>query len=821
MTIVDIRGEGEESFSDELPDCGDGDAQHGPNHSLFEAFDNPDDTVTEALQESENERLIQELFVKFQNVVGQYLQTLDVEDAEQTKFDTTTGVLTSTDQNTLQAIGMNVRGLNSNRLELEDLFRGKDLKNVIIFLSEIFEPSLDLDLEGMQTFYLTRPKKQKARRGGVGLLVHRKLGGMKIDALCHMMEGGSIECLTVRLPDQRIICMSIYRPIGADYVVRNTFEDFLEKISQLVERARRMYPLDRILLIGDFNVDLLDMNADSAQRLTAELAGCGLTNYIHAPTRICDTTATLIDHCWTDMKCTTARVLIDGIADHYGIYAKLPTELEVEEIGQKWSRKLNGANLRRIKKKLRKTDWSFINSALGVEEKWRIYEEKISKVINEVAPQKKIKEKEKQDPWYTKHLRTMKRKMDQWQLRMREDPMRQCQNGKTTKQNFAYHRNRYKRALRKAKADHWETLFLTTTDSKKVWKLINKCMQREETDEGIKTLLREDGTFETSAVGNATIMNEFFANIGEKTAQKIPATNKDPMSYLNYLDDESTPKPTFTRFSLCDQEEVERVIKSMKPKANVMSNGINMKIVRECRKVLSPTLTTLLNESITKNVFPEQLKIAEVVPLYKKGQKEQPTNYRPISLLDPFSKVYEKILEGQLRTYMETNRLLTKNQHGYRMQHSCDSMIISFLQEMSDSLQAGDISVVLMLDCSKAFDSISRPLLLKKLEKYGLRNGALELVASYLTDRNQRVKIDQAYSELLPCATGVPQGSIFGPLLYIIYTNDVDIAIDSWSSLYADDNNSSHRAKELDTAMDGAQRSLTRTENGSEATKSV
>ena len=114
-------------------------------------------------------------------------------------------------------------------------------------------------------------------------------------------------------------------------------------------------------------------------------------------------------------------------------------------------------------------------------------------------------------------------------------------------------------------------------------------------------------------------MIEFFANIGEKTGQKIPTTDKDPMSYLNYLDDETTQNPTFTRFSPCDQEEIERVIKSMKPKANVMSNGINMKIVRECHKVLSPTLTTLLNESIRKNVFPEQLKITEVVPLYKKG----------------------------------------------------------------------------------------------------------------------------------------------------------------------------------------------------------
>ena len=233
----------------------------------------------------------------------------------------------------------------------------------------------------------------------------------------------------------------------------------------------------------------------------------------------------------------------------------------------------------------------------------------------------------------------------------------------------------------------------------------------------------------------------------------------------------------------------------MKPKNNEMANGINMKIIRECRQVLSHTLTMLLNESIDKNEFPETLKVAEVVPLFKKGSKKEPTNYRPISLLDPLSKIFEKVIETQLKAHMEWWGHLAKEQHGYRAEHSCDSMIISFLHEISESLWENDVSIVILLDCSKAFVSISRLLLIEKLRRHGVNENALELVTSYLNDRTQCVKIDNVYSDFLKCETGVPQGSILGPILYIVYTNDVGQAIKAWNSLYADDNNSNHRDK--------------------------
>ena len=779
-------------------------------------LDKLDETQEVIQQDIDFTELKQNLTEKYKVKIEQYLERLSLDEQHtQTKFDTCDNTLqdcTCVPEN-VQAVGMNVRGLNSNKAQLEELFQCKRKDNIILFLSEIFEPSQNLDLEGIKSYYLTRPPKLKSRRGGVAIAVPTKWDSMEIRELSHMQERGAIECLAVKIEDLKLICLSVYRPIGADYVSRNSFSEFLMKLTEILEIIHKKFEGYKTLLMGDINVDLLDPEADCAQKLVAELAGFGLVNNIHAPTRICETTATLIDHCWTDLNCTNATVLLDGVADHLGTYVQFETNVQQEQEQDRWGRKMNKAALKRIKAKLRKTDWSFIhNHSIPINEKWIKYETSITAVINECAPMKKHKQRQEKPPWYTKHLKAMKKKMDTWYMRMQTEKDRLCQNGKTTKQNYAYHRNRYKRAIKQAKLDHWETLFLLTSTSRQTWQLINKAMQREQTDDGMKMLRTQEGGLTADNTEKANIMNEFFANIGEKTANGIPPTDKQPLSYLNYLDDEINGADTFGRFTLTDQEEVEAIIKKMKPKANVMSNGINMKIIRECRQVLSHSLTHLLNESIQQNVFPAQLKIAEVVPLYKKGPKTEPTNYRPISLLDPFGKVYEKLIESQLRTFMEGRGHLSNNQHGYRTAHSCDSMIVAFLQEVSDSLQAGDVSVLILLDCSKAFDSISRPLLIEKLRRYGVRGGALSLITSYLNDRTQRVKIEETYSSVLACSTGVPQGSIFGPLLYIIYTNDVEVAIDAWSSLYADDNNSSHRAKTLPSAMGKAQDSLTRTE---------
>ena len=775
--------------------------------------DGDDDIVDKATQEASELELLTR---KYEDIVKIYIENFSVtENAEQTAFDTSDRALQSAGNKsaTYQIMGMNVRGLNSNKTQLENLFQDKRVDNTILFLTEIFEPASNIEIEGWTSYYLTRPKMKKQRRGGVAITVPKCYTSKKIDTLTKMQEGGALECLAVEITELNLICLCIYRPIGQDYLKNKNrcVEDFCSELQDIIELCTRKYPAYGKVVMGDFNINLLDTNSEHAQNLVTDMAGFGLSNQVHAPTRICDTTATLIDHCWTDVHFNKTKVLIDGVADHCGIYCEIqnPDALEEEE-PERLVRVLNGAAFKRIKKELRQADWSFIHEdCYNIEQKWRMYEEKITVTIRACAPLKKQQKKKKEENWYTRRLRNLKQKVNLWQIRCQREPMHMCQNAKTTKQNFNYHRNKYKKAIKQAKNEHWVTLFQNAKDSKQTWALMNKAMQREQEQTGIKEMQGDDGMVTTDKKEISNIVNEFFANVGEETAKKIPYTQKEPLSYLEGVRSDKFAE----KFLMVDQEQVEKTIKSLKPKHNDMDNSISMKIIRECKDVLSHTLTLLLNESIEKNVFPEVLKIAEVVPLYKnKGSRKEATNYRPISLLDPFGKIFEKIIEFQLRAFMEYAEQLTKSQHGYRENHSCDSMIISFLQEVSDSLRNDDVAVIILLDCSKAFDSISRPLLLKKLEKYGIREGALELIRSYLVDRTQRVKVGTTYSDFLPCHTGVPQGSILGPVLYIIYTNDVDVAIDSWSSLYADDNNSMHRAKTLDEAMLKAQSSLSRTE---------
>ena len=164
---------------------------------------------------------------------------------------------------------------------------------------------------------------------------------------------------------------------------------------------------------------------------------------------------------------------------------------------------------------------------MDINAKWIQYEAELATVISTVGPLKKMKNKQKETNWYTKELRTLKRKMDVWHMRMKQE------NGKTTKENFTYHRNQYKRAVKKAKDDHWIERFNNATSSKQTWGLLNKVMQREQNHVGIKELICGNGQTTTDPKEKANIMNTFFANVGEETAKKIPQAEKEPVTYLD------------------------------------------------------------------------------------------------------------------------------------------------------------------------------------------------------------------------------------------------------------------------------------------------
>ena len=238
------------------------------------------------------------------------------------------------------------------------------MDNTILFLTEIFEPAGNIEIAGWKSYYLTRPKMKKQRRGGVGITVPNCYTSKKIDVLTRMQEGGALECLAVEISELQLICLCIYRPIGQDYLKnkKTCVEEFSSSLQDIIELCNKKYPAHGKVIIGDFNINLLDTNSEHAQNLVADMAGFGLSNQAHAPTRICDTTATLIDHCWTNVDFNKTKVLIDGVADHCGIYCKIqnPNAPEDEE-PERMVQVLNGAAFKRIKKMLRQMNWGFIH----------------------------------------------------------------------------------------------------------------------------------------------------------------------------------------------------------------------------------------------------------------------------------------------------------------------------------------------------------------------------------------------------------------------------------------------------------------------------
>ena len=203
---------------------------------------------------------------------------------------------------------------------------------------------------------------------------------------------------------------------------------------------------------------------------------------------------------------------------------------------------------------------------------------------------------------------------------------------------------------------------------------------------------------------------------------------------------------------------------------------------------MSRPLSLITNQSFRTGIFPDKLKIYKITPLFKKGDELIVDNYRPISVLPVLSKIFEKIAFAQLYDYINENRLLYHGQYGFRKGHSTELASIEFIDNVIHKLDQGKLPISVFLDLSKVFDTLDHNILLHKLNFYGVHGIALNWFQSYINGRTQYVQIEDKMSTLLPISTGVPQGSILGPLLFIIYINDICAVSSHFNPiLYADD----------------------------------
>ena len=361
----------------------------------------------------------------------------------------------------------------------------------------------------------------------------------------------------------------------------------------------------------------------------------------------------------------------------------------------------------------------------------------------------------------------------------------------TEKRNKYLKYTNYRRTLKKTrknvKAKYFTGKFLETKgDSKKTWELINRIRGKKKRQiKPLFTINNEKVTnrriianeFNKYFVSLASNLNEAYNEIGELSVNRLP-------SFYDYL-----PRSSSSSIYLqdCTPDEVSKIISELK---NGKSSDIPIHIVKQSSNIISPLLAVLYNECMRDGTFPNDLKTGRISPIYKKDNEELLENYRPVSTLAVFGKIFEKIIYTRLYSFFQSQNTLYENQYGFRKNHSTSHALNFSVNYVESCLKKKQHVLGIFIDLSKAFDTVPHQELLSKLENYGIRGNANKLIASYLSNRFQYVSVLGEDSEKLPVIYGVPQGSCLGPLLFIIYINDLSRTTDLGKFvLFADDTN--------------------------------
>ena len=390
------------------------------------------------------------------------------------------------------------------------------------------------------------------------------------------------------------------------------------------------------------------------------------------------------------------------------------------------------------------------------------------------------KKKTPRDPWITKGMLQSIQKQKKLYMEQLSDI------SKTNK--YKAYRNQLQKILRKAKITYFrEKCKECKQDSRKLWKLIHAILNKTpHKGECIKAINKEG----VPRYDPATITNELckhFSSIGETFANRIPPPSKTVNDIIPQNDQSIFLNPT-------TETEIIELITDLIPKNSSGYDNLSNKLLKKLLPALVAPLTIIFNKSLTEGIFPEAMKKADVVPLYKSKDNQESNNYRLISLLLTLSKVLEKIMYRRTYSFLESSNQIYKSQYGFRTAHSCENAICELVSEIIKGKQDGMHTLAVFLDLSKAFDSLEHDVLLKKLYKYGIRGVAYKWFESYLHGRQMRVKcnVDSSgkteYSDYMKVTYGTPQGSCLGPLIFLIFTNDLHRhLVYSSSILFADD----------------------------------
>lgn len=420
------------------------------------------------------------------------------------------------------------------------------------------------------------------------------------------------------------------------------------------------------------------------------------------------------------------------------------------------------------------TDWSFLYHGT-VDERADTFISKFLIIAEQCIPTKYITIRPNDKPWYNSELRRTSRKRD----RLKKTALN---SGKPSDwQSYKRCRNKVNNMKKYAKEIFFNNLEfsmceMNSTNPREYWKTLKLLVKdNSKSCNSIPPLRNTDGSYSISDEDKANVLNDFFISISS-------------------LDDTNTVLPDFFPITLksienidITESEITDILSNLVTKKASGPDEVSHRMLKETSKSVCIPLRILFNRSLRESIYPSAWKIANVMPLFKKGEKDIPSNYRPISLISCIGKVMERVIFKHIYNYLHENNLIYKNQSGFLPGHSTVYQLIDIYNQICKAFDEKKSTCMVFCDIFKAFDRVWHKGLIFKLKQYGISGNLLNWLSHYLTNRNQKVFIGSSYSSTKFLNAGVPQGSVLGPLLFLIYVNDIAEPLLSSTRLFADD----------------------------------